>query len=149
MITATQVAQSFTPGLLLISVDSDNFPNWNFSQEKGSFNQNISTMKKITLSIGLFLLGLSAVAQQSEQSNSLQTKERDAQYIIVLDDTEVDSNIDILLSGSEVSHKKDIDFVGHELIHSNVESNDIQEKFIQTAYSYNEIAMAQPALETK
>ena len=106
-------------------------------------------MKKITLSIGLLLLGLSALAQQSELTNSLQTKERNQAYIIVLDDTEVDGNINILLNSSEISHESDIDFVSHELVHSTLESTDIHEKFIRTAYSYNGIAMTATESESR
>lgn len=106
-------------------------------------------MKKITLSIGLCLLCLSAVAQQSDPTNSLQSKERDTAYIIVLDDTQDDNDLDMLLNGNEVRHESRLDFIGHELVHSAVESSDIQEKFIRTAYSYNEIAMASSVLESR
>ena len=98
-------------------------------------------MKKITLTIGLCLLGLSAVAQQTNETNSLQTKKRSQEYIIVLDDIEVDDNIHMLLNDSDVIRGTATKILGHELVHSTLEPTDLQDKFIPSAYSYNEIAM--------
>ena len=98
-------------------------------------------MKKITLTIGLFLLGLSAMAQQINSTNSVTTKERSQEYIIVLDDTQVEGNIHMLLNDSEILCGSESRIAGHELSHSTLEVSNLQDKFIQTAYSFNEIAM--------
>jgi hypothetical protein len=99
-------------------------------------------MKKITLTIGLCFLSLLGYAQQTtEDVKSIQSQEREPEYIIVLDDTKVDGNIDILLNGNALHHE---DFSGeelHELAHDEPDNFSLQGKLVEGAFSYNEYAI--------
>ena len=100
-------------------------------------------MKKITLLFAFSIVSLVGSAQQSNEiTNSISKDlEREIEYIIVLDDTEVDGNINKLLNDSELSEKILMDFDAHELAHDAPGSIDIESKFIEGAYSYNEYAL--------
>jgi hypothetical protein len=100
-------------------------------------------MKKITLLFAFSIVSLVGSAQQSNEiTNSIsEDLEREIEYIIVLDDTEVDGNINKLLNDSELSEKILMDFHAHELAHDAPGSIDIESKFIEGAYSYNEYAL--------
>lgn len=100
-------------------------------------------MKKITLLFAFSIVTLIGYAQQSNEiSNSISENiKREIEYIIVLDDTEVDGNIYNLLNDSELSENSLIDFHAHELAHDAPGSIDIESKFIEGAFSYNEYAL--------
>ena len=99
-------------------------------------------MKKITLLFVLGLIGFTGFAQESsapKQINS-ETLERELEYIIVLDDVVVDGNIDMLLNDSTVESGIHFNFNNHELVHDEPNSTDIESKFIDGAFTYNEYA---------
>lgn len=99
-------------------------------------------MKKITLFFTLSFMSLIGFAQETNTSNSnLETLERQTEYIIVLDDVIVDDNIDMLLIGRPVTNDLEFDFNNHELVHDAPDNFDIESKFIEGAFSYNEYAL--------
>ncbi len=100
-------------------------------------------MKKITLLFAFSIVSLIGYAQQSNEiANSIsENVKREIEYIIVLDDTEVDGNINNLLNDSDLSENILMDFHAHELAHDAPGSIDIESKFIEGAYSYNEYAL--------
>lgn len=100
-------------------------------------------MKKITLFFALILVSSIGLAQESNKtsnSNS-ETLERETEYIIVLDDIIVDDNIDKLLNGSGIDDNHEAIFVNHELAHDAPNTTDIESKFVEGAFTYNEYAM--------
>ena len=106
-------------------------------------NINISIMKKITLFFALSFMSLVGFAQETKNtpnSNS-ETLERQSEYIIVLDDVTVDNNIDFLLTGRKVTNELELDFNNHELVHDAPDNFDIESKFVEGAFSYNEYAL--------
>jgi len=100
-------------------------------------------MKKITLLFILSLIGISGSAQESSESKqkSSETLERQFEYIIVLDDTVVEDNIDMLLNNRIEEENVQFDFNNHELVHDSPNSTDIEGKFIDGAFTYNEYAI--------
>jgi len=100
-------------------------------------------MKKITLLFAFSIVSLIGYAQKSNESttNLSESLEREIEYIIVLDDEVVDDNIDILLNGSNIRENLKMNFHDHELAHDVPEAIDIESKFIDGAYSYNEYAV--------
>ena len=96
-------------------------------------------MKKITLTIGLCFLSLLGFAQETtEDAKSIQSQERELEYIIVLDDTKVEGNIDMLLKGSVLHHE---DFSAdelHELAHDEPDNFSLEGKLVEGAFSYND-----------
>ena len=105
-------------------------------------NVNISIMKKITLLLALSLIGISGFAQESPESKQINSEslERELEYIIVLDDVVVGDNIDMLLNDSALEEDIQFEFNNHELVHDAPESTDIESKFIDGAFTYNEYA---------
>jgi len=100
-------------------------------------------MKKITLFFALSFVSLVGLAQETKNttnSNS-ETLERQSEYIIVLDDVTVDDNIDILLTGRKLTNELEFDFNHHELVHDAPDNFDIESKFVEGAFSYNEYAL--------
>lgn len=100
-------------------------------------------MKKITLFFTLSFMSLVGFAQETQNtsnSNS-ETIERQVEYIIVLDDEIVDDNIDLLLTGTKVSKEIELDSTHHELVHDAPDSYDIESKFVEGAFTYNEYAV--------
>jgi hypothetical protein len=100
-------------------------------------------MKKITLLFAFSIVSLIGYAQKSNESTTTisESLEREIEYIIVLDDEIVDENIDMLLNGSNIMENIKMDFHAHELAHDAPEPIDIESKFIDGAYSYNEYAV--------
>lgn len=100
-------------------------------------------MKKITLLFAFSIVSLIGYAQKSNESTTIMSEplERETEYIIVLDDQIVDENIDMLLNGSDKMENLKMDFHAHELAHDAPEAIDIESKFIDGAYSYNEYAV--------
>ena len=100
-------------------------------------------MKKITLLFAFSIVSLIGYAQETNKSttNLSESLERKTEYIIVLDDEVVDNNIDMLLNGSNIRENLKMDFHAHELVHDVPEAIDIESKFIDGAYSYNEYAV--------
>lgn len=103
-------------------------------------------MKKIALFFGLVVTSLTSFAQQSpEQSIAPAEKvERSSSYIIVLDETKVENNIDMLLNGHELSEEMTVGFHSHELAHDVPVDTNIENNFIEGAYSFNEYASTTP-----
>lgn len=114
-------------------------------------NVNISIMKKITLLLALSLIGISGFAQESPESKQINSEslERELEYIIVLDDVVVDDNIDMLLNDSTIENEIRFDFNNHELVHDDPNSTDIESKFIDGAFTYNEYAYNYEIGDTK
>jgi len=106
-------------------------------------NINISIMKKITLFFALSLVSMIGIAQESNQTTNLssETIERQSEYIIVLDDVTVGDNIDILLNNSVIPENLELNFNNHELVHDAPDNSDIESKFIEGAFTYNEYAL--------
>jgi len=100
-------------------------------------------MKKITLFFALSFVSLVGLAQETKNTtnSSSETIERQSEYIIVLDDVTVDDNIDMLLTGSKVTNELELDFNHHELVHDAPDNFDIESKFVEGAFSYNEYAL--------
>ena len=100
-------------------------------------------MKKITLFLGLSIVGLIGFAQQSKdlQNNTI-TTDQQTEYIIVIDDSEnVENNMDSVLSQIDFRNTSNFEDNNHELVHNTSDSVDIENKFIEGAYSYNEYAL--------
>jgi len=100
-------------------------------------------MKKITLFFVLSLVSFLGFSQESNNPEKFSTEsiERDSQYIIVLDDVTVGDNIDILLNDSEIDDHSLLNFNNHELVHDAPDTSDIESKFIEGAFTYNEYAL--------
>ena len=100
-------------------------------------------MKKITLFFALSFVTLVGFAQETKNTtnSSSETIERQSEYIIVLDDVIVDDNIDMLLTGTKVTNELELDFNHHELVHDAPDNFDIESKFVEGAFSYNEYAL--------
>ena len=100
-------------------------------------------MKKITLLFAFSIVSLIGYAQKSNESTTITSDplERETEYIIVLDDEVVGDNIDMLLNGSNIMESLKLNFHAHELAHDVPEAIDIESKFIDGAYSYNEYAV--------
>jgi hypothetical protein len=100
-------------------------------------------MKKITLFFALSLVSLIGFAQESKTSTNLdfESIERQTEYIIVLDDTTVGDNIDMLLNSSMKTEDIQLSFNNHELVHDAPDASDIESKFIEGAFTYNEYAL--------
>ena len=100
-------------------------------------------MKKITLFFALSFVSLLGFSQESKNTtdSTLESIERQTEYIIVLDDVTVNDNIDLLLTGTQVSKEIEFDFDHHELVHDAPDNFDIESKFVEGAFSYNEYAM--------
>ena len=106
-------------------------------------NIYISIMKKITLFFALSLMSLTGFAQETKHTSNLSSEsiERETEYIIVLDDVIVDDNIDMLLIGRPVTNELELEFNDHELVHDAADNFDIESKFVEGAFSYNEYAL--------
>ena len=102
-------------------------------------------MKKITLFFALSFVSLVGFAQEttntSNSNSNSESLERQSEYIIVLDDVIVDNNIDILLTGRKLTNELELDFNIHELVHDEADNFDIESKFVEGAFSYNEYAL--------
>ena len=99
-------------------------------------------MKKITLYIGLSLMSLVGYAQQtSDNTLTSQVKERESEYIIVLDDTKVEGNIDTLLKESDLHDATTFNGTTHELAHSEPDTFNLEGKLVEGAFSYNDYAV--------
>ncbi|MGI9531775.1 hypothetical protein [Lutimonas sp.] len=100
-------------------------------------------MKKITLFFALSFVSLVGFAQETENTSNSNSEsiERQSEYIIVLDDVIVDDNIDLLLTGTKVSKELELDNHHHELVHDAPDNYDIESKFVEGAFSYNEYAV--------
>ena len=99
-------------------------------------------MKKITLFFALSFVSLIGFSQESNNSNdpANESIKRQSAYIIVLDDTAVGDNIDVLLSNHTVTEDIQMNFNHHELVHDAPDASDIESKFIEGAFTYNEYA---------
>ena len=108
-------------------------------------------MKKITLLFVFALIGITGFAQESSESKQINSEslERESEYIIVLDDVVVDDNIDMLLNDSTIENEIRFDFNNHELVHDDPNSTDIESKFIDGAFTYNEYAYNYEIGDTK
>lgn len=81
-------------------------------------------------------------AQESKENSKISSEiERQSEYIIVLDDVTVGDNIDKLLNDNVVSEEISFDFNNHELVHDAPDTSDIESKFIEGAFTYNEYAV--------
>lgn len=100
-------------------------------------------MKKITLFFALSLVSMIGIAQETNQKTTLSSEsiERQSEYIIVLDDVTVGDNIDILLNNSVIPENLELNFNNHELVHDAPDTSDIESKFIEGAFTYNEYAL--------
>ncbi len=100
-------------------------------------------MKKITLFFALSFMSLIGFAQEANNSSNLGTEsiKRQTEYIIVLDDTTVGDNIDMLLNNNKVSEDLQLNFNNHELVHDAPDASDIESKFVEGAFTYNEYAL--------
>jgi len=100
-------------------------------------------MKKITLFFALSFVSLVGFAQDANNSTKIESEtiERQTEYIIVLDDMTVGDNIDMLLNNSVVTEERQLNFNNHELVHDAPEASDIESKFIEGAFTYNEYAL--------
>jgi hypothetical protein len=100
-------------------------------------------MKKITLFFALSFVSLVGFAQDANNSTKIESEtiERQTEYIIVLDDVIVDDNIDMLLIGRPVKNELELEFNDHELVHDAADNFDIESKFVEGAFSYNEYAL--------
>jgi len=106
-------------------------------------NINISIMKKITLFFALSFVSLIGFAQDSKNTTNsdVESIKRQTEYIIVLDDTTVGDNIDMLLNNSKITNNIQLNFNNHELVHDAPNNSDIESKFIEGAFTYNEYAL--------
>ena len=100
-------------------------------------------MKKITLLFAFSIMSLIGYAQNTNETTKIisESLERETEYIIVLDDVIVDGNIDMLLNSSHGNETLNFDFHAHEFAHDAAEPIDIESKFIEGAFSYNEYAV--------
>ena len=100
-------------------------------------------MKKITLFFALILISSIGFAQESNKTSKTNSEnlERQTDYIIVLDDVIVDDNIYNLLNGSDLVESHESSFNIHELAHDAPNTIDIESKFVEGAFTYNEYAV--------
>jgi len=99
-------------------------------------------MKKITLLFAFSIVSLIGFAQQSTETTTIsESVERETEYIIVLDDVIVDGNIDMLLNNNDITESLNFNSHAHELAHDAPGSVDIESKFVEGAFSYNEYAL--------
>ena len=100
-------------------------------------------MKKITLFFALSFVSLIGFSQESNNSSNISSEsiERQTEYIIVLDDTTVGDNIDMLLNTNKVTQDIQFNFNNHELVHDAPDASDIESKFVEGAFTYNEYAL--------
>jgi formylmethanofuran dehydrogenase subunit A len=100
-------------------------------------------MKKITLFFALSLVSLIGYSQESTETAELPSEslERQTEYIIVLDDVTVGDNIDTLLNARVITGDLPLNFNNHELVHDEPDTSDIESKFIEGAFTYNEYAL--------
>ncbi len=100
-------------------------------------------MKKITLFFALSFVSLIGFSQESNNSSNISSEsiERQTEYIIVLDDTTVGDNIDMLLNTNKVTQDFQLNFNNHELVHDAPDASDIESKFVEGAFTYNEYAL--------
>lgn len=100
-------------------------------------------MKKITLFFALSFVSLVGFSQESKNTTDSDTEslKRQTEYIIVLDDTTVGDNIDMLLNTNKVTQNFQLDFNNHELVHDAPNTSDIESKFVEGAFTYNEYAL--------
>jgi len=108
-------------------------------------------MKKITLFFVLSFVTLVGFSQETKNTSNSSSEpiERETEYIIVLDDVTVNDNIDLLLTGSKISKEIEFDFNNHELVHDAPDNFDIESKFVEGAFSYNEYALHYPTDPTE
>ncbi len=99
-------------------------------------------MKKITLFLGLSIVGLIGFAQQSNDNQlNIQSSDQEKVYIIHLDNTEGNTeNSENLLITEEIGNSLNFENNTHELVHKTFDLVDFENKFIEGAYSYNEYA---------
>ncbi len=99
-------------------------------------------MKKITLFLGLSIVGLIGFAQQSNNDQlNIQTSDYEKVYTIRFDNTEGDTNnSENLLITEEIGNSLNFEDNTHELVHKTFDPVDFESKFIEGAYSYNEYA---------
>jgi len=100
-------------------------------------------MKKITLFFALSFVSLIGFSQESNNSSNIgfESIKRQTEYIIVLDDTTVGDNIDMLLNTNKVTQDIQFNFNNHELVHDAPDASDIESKFVEGAFTYNEYAL--------
>ncbi len=100
-------------------------------------------MKKITLFFALSFVSLIGFSQESDNSSNIGSEsiKRQTEYIIVLDDTTVGDNIDMLLNTNKVTQDIQFNFNNHELVHDAPDASDIESKFVEGAFTYNEYAL--------
>jgi hypothetical protein len=100
-------------------------------------------MKKITLFFALSLVSMIGIAQESNKTTKLsfESIERESEYIIVLDDVTVGDNIDKLLNNNVLPEDMQLNFNNHELVHDTPNTSDIESKFVEGAFTYNEYAL--------
>jgi hypothetical protein len=99
-------------------------------------------MKKITLFLGLSIVGLIGFAQQSNENQlNIQTFDQQKEYTIRIDKMENSSeNINELLISEAIGNSLNIEINTHEFVHNISDPVDFKSKFIEGAYSYNEYA---------
>ena len=100
-------------------------------------------MKKITLFFALSFVSLIGFSQESDNSSNIGSEsiKRQTEYIIVLDDITVGDNIDMLLNNSKVTEDIQLNFNNQELVHDAPDASDIESKFVEGAFTYNEYAL--------
>ncbi len=100
-------------------------------------------MKKITLFLGLSIVGLIGFAQQTNDNQlNNETSVNKKVYIIHIDKSEdFIPNSEHLLISENVLGSRNFEMNTHELVHDTSESVDFESKFIEGAYSYNEYAI--------
>ena len=100
-------------------------------------------MKKITLFFALSFVSLIGFAQESKNISNADSEslKRQTEYIIVLDDTTVGNNIDMLLKTDKETQDIQLNLNNHELVHDAPNNSDIESKFVEGAFTYNEYAL--------
>jgi hypothetical protein len=99
-------------------------------------------MKKITLFLGLSIVGLVGYAQQSNDTQNISsTNNQIKEYLIEINTSETIDNINQLLLETDSRNALNFETNTHELAHKSSGSVDIEKKFIEGAYSYNEYAL--------
>ena len=100
-------------------------------------------MKKITLFLGLSIVGLIGFAQQSNDNQlNNETSTNKKVYIIHIDSSEdFTENSEHLLITEKIGKSLNFEMNTHELVHDTSDPVDFESKFIEGAYSYNEYAI--------
>jgi len=100
-------------------------------------------MKKITLFLGLSIVGLIGFAQQTNDNQlNNETSVNKKVYTIHINESEdFTPNSEHLLISENVLGSRNFEMNTHELVHDSAESVDFESKFIEGAYSYNEYAI--------